>query len=142
MSRTDPSCLFCRIVAGEIPATRVFEDDAAIAFLDIHPVNLGHVLLVPRGHHATVTDLPDDLAGRLGSVLPRLARSVVSATGAEGLNVVINNGEVAGQTIHHSHWHLIPRFGNDAVRWPWPHQSYPEGELERVRDRIIAGLGR
>lgn len=140
MTGPDPSCLFCRIVAGEIPAAKVFENDDAVAFLDIHPVNFGHVLVVAKGHHATLAELPDSTAAAMAVLLPRLTRSILAATGAGGLNVVINNGEAAGQTIHHSHWHLIPRFRDDAVRWPWPHQSYPDGELDRFRARIAEGV--
>ncbi len=140
MGPHDPACLFCKIVAGQVPASKVFETDFAVAFLDIDPVNLGHVLLVPKEHHATLADLPDDLAARLGSLVPRLARSVQAATGADGLNLIVNNGVVAGQTVHHSHWHLIPRFEEDAVRWPWPHVAYEGDGLAGMRDRIALGL--
>ena len=134
-------CLFCRIVAGEIPAARVFEDDEVVAFLDLHPVNYGHTLVIPRAHHATLADLPDALAVAVARHVPRLARAIVAATGAPGYNLVVNNGAAAGQTVHHVHWHLIPRHEADAVRWPWPHLSYPEGDMEATRGRIAAGLG-
>ena len=133
-------CLFCRIVAGEIPASKVFEDDEVVAFLDIHPVNLGHVLIVPKPHHATLADLPDALAMATAKMVPRLSRAILAATSAPGLNLVVNNGSVAGQTIEHVHWHLIPRFKGDSVDWPWPHLSYPESGLQATRDRIVAGL--
>ena len=134
------ACLFCRIVAGEIPASRVFEDDEVVAFLDLHPVNFGHTLVVPKAHHATLADLPDSLAMAVARHVPRLARAIVAATAAPGYHLVVNNGEVAGQTIHHVHWHLIPRFAGDAVAWPWPHQSYPAGAMEATRGRIAAGI--
>jgi len=137
----DPACLFCKIVDGQIPASKVLETDFAVAFLDIDPVNLGHVLLVPKAHHATLCDLPDDLAARTASLAPRLARAIRAATGADGLNLIINNGAVAGQTVHHGHWHLIPRFEGDAVRWPWPHVAYEADGLAAMRDRIKGGLG-
>lgn len=141
MSQPDPDCLFCKIAAGTLPSARVLETDHAVAFLDINPVNQGHVLLVPRAHHATLADLPDDLAAATATLVPRLCRAVLAATGAVGLNLIVNNGEVAGQTIHHGHWHLIPRFVGDPVRWPWPHASYQEGELDRLRARIEAAVG-
>lgn len=136
MSPRDPDCIFCKIVAGEIPSARVLEAGAAVAFLDINPVNHGHVLLVPKEHHATLADLPDEAAAETAALLPRLARAVLKATGADGLNVILNNGRCAGQTVDHGHWHLIPRFGDDAVNWPWPHTPYVGDELGQMQFRI------
>ena len=136
----DPQNLFARILRGEIPAAKVLETDGALAFLDIGPVNKGHVLVIPRAEAATLSDLPDDLAAHVGSLLPRLCRAVRHATGADGLNVIVNHGEAAGQTVPHVHWHIIPRFRDDAVRWPWPHDSYAGDELEQVRSRIALAL--
>src|SRR4051794_36295097 len=125
--------LFSKIARGEIPSARVLETDRAFAFLDINPVNLGHVLLIPREPYPTIADLPDDLSSHLGSPLPRLCRAVKAATGAPALNVIANNGPIAGQTIFHVHWHIIPRFSGDAVRWPWPHSSYGEGAIQAMQ---------
>ena len=97
----DPHCIFCKIVHGQIPATRMLETDQAIAFLDIHPVNPGHTLIVPRAHHAHLGDLPEAIAAHAASLLPRLCRAIRAATGADGLNVIVNNGRSAGQTIDH-----------------------------------------
>lgn len=137
----EPSCLFCKIVRGEIPSTPVLETAEAIAFLDIHPVNRGHVLIVPRGHYTDLAALPGDLAGHIASHLPTLCRAVRAATGADGFNVIVNNGAAAGQTIHHVHWHIIPRFDNDAVNWPWPHTEYVGDELGQMRFAIERELG-
>ena len=131
-----PDCLFCKILRGTLPAAQVLQTDRVIAFLDIQPVNPGHVLLVPRDHHATLSDLPDELAAHAGSLLPRLCRAVRAATGAEALNVIVNHGRQAGQTIDHVHWHVIPRHADDAVRWPWPHARYAGDELNQMRARI------
>jgi histidine triad (HIT) family protein len=131
-----PGCLFCKIVQGVIPSATVLETDDAVAFLDIHPVNKGHVLVVPRAHHADLTELPEALAAHVGSLLPRLCRAIKSATGADGFNVITNNGLAAGQTIGHGHWHIIPRFHNDPVNWPWPHSDYVGDELGQMRFRI------
>lgn len=139
MSRV-PDCIFCKLVAGEIPSTRVLETDRAIVILDIHPVVKGHVLIIPREHHRQLCDLPDDLAAHAGSLLPRLSRAVVTATGAAGSNTVINSGRVAGQTIDHCHWHIIPRFADDPVNWPWPHDSYAPEEMAGTASRIVDAL--
>ncbi|RUL85390.1 HIT family protein [Tautonia sociabilis] len=137
----DPQNVFAKILRGEIPSAKVLETDGALAFLDIGPVNKGHVLVIPKVEAATLSELPDDASAHVGALLPRLCRAVREATGAEGLNVIVNHGEVAGQTVHHVHWHIIPRFRGDAVRWPWPHDSYDGDELERMRLRIAAALG-
>jgi histidine triad (HIT) family protein len=136
MSQPDPHCIFCKIVRGQIPSARVLETDDAIAFLDIHPVNPGHTLILPRAHHAQLADLPDELAAHLATYLPRLCRAVRTATGADGLNVIVNNGRAAGQVVDHGHWHIIPRFRDDPVNWPWPHSEYVGDELGQMRFRI------
>jgi histidine triad (HIT) family protein len=132
----DPQCIFCKIVHGTIPSAKILETAEAIAFLDINPVNRGHTLIVPKGHYPHVSEVPDEIAAATGSLLPRLCRAIKSATGADGLNVIVNNGLAAGQTIDHCHWHIIPRFVDDAVNWPWPHSAYAGGELEQMKSRI------
>jgi histidine triad (HIT) family protein len=129
-------CVFCKIVRGVIPSARILETEDAIAFLDINPVNRGHTLLVPKAHHAQMGELPDAVAAALGALLPRLCRAVAAATGADGVNVIVNNGAAAGQTVDHSHVHVIPRFQDDPVNWPWPHQAYSGDELNQMRFRI------
>jgi histidine triad (HIT) family protein len=114
----------------------VLETDEAIAFLDIHPVNLGHVLIVPKEHHADLTELSEPLAAHVGGLLPGICRAVRTATGADGVNVIVNIGRAAGQTIDHGHWHVIPRFIDDPVNWPWPHSEYVGDELGQMRFRI------
>lgn len=136
----DPHCIFCKIVHGEIPSAKILETVDVLAFLDINPVNRGHTLLVPKAHHAHLGELPDAVAGAAGSLLPRLCRAIAAATGAEGLNVIVNNGRVAGQTVDHGHWHIIPRFADDAVNWPWPHSSYAGDELGQMKSRIECEL--
>jgi histidine triad (HIT) family protein len=136
----DPHCIFCKIVQGQIPSARVLETAQAVAFLDIHPVNHGHTLLLPRAHHAVLADVPEDLVAHVGSLLPRLCRAISGATGAAGLNVVMNNGRIAGQTIAHCHWHIIPRFKDDPVDWAWPQGEYVGDELSQMKSRIAQEL--
>jgi histidine triad (HIT) family protein len=132
----NPDCIFCKIVTGAIPAAKVLETPEAIAFLDINPVNRGHTLVVPKAHYPHLSDIPDAIAAATGALLPRLCRAIRAATGADGLNVIVNNGEAAGQTIDHCHWHIIPRFRDDAVNWPWPHSPYIGDELGQMKLRI------
>jgi histidine triad (HIT) family protein len=136
----DPHCVFCKIVNGQIPSARVLETADAVAFLDINPVIQGHTLIVPRDHHGQVTDLPDETSAHIGSLVPRLARAIKAATGAHGLNVIINNGSAAGQTVDHCHWHIIPRFHDDPVDWPWPHDEYVGDGLGQMAFRIAREL--
>ncbi len=136
MSLRDPNCIFCKIIAGDIPSSRVLETETALAFLDINPINHGHVLLVPKAHHPAIFDLGEEEAAETARLLPRLARAIRKATGADGLNVIINNGDCAGQTIFHGHWHIVPRFKADAVNWPWPHSPYSGDELGQMQFRV------
>jgi len=140
MSDGDPDCIFCKIVAGEIPSARLYEDDECLSFLDIFPLQPGHTLLIPKAHHERVTDLPDETMAALGRVLPRLARAVVAATGAKGFNVFQTNGKVSGQEVFHVHFHVIPRREGDGLGFRWKSGAYAEGELEGWRERISAAL--
>ncbi len=128
--------IFSRIVRGEIPCARVLETDRALAFLDINPVNPGHVLLIPKEAFASLAEVPDDLSAHLASLLPGICRAVKQATHADGLNVIANAGRAAGQTIDHMHWHIIPRFKDDQVNWPWPQGSYSGDGMEQLRSAI------
>lgn len=139
MSR-DPNCIFCKIVAGEIPSTKVLETNSAIAFLDIAPVAPGHTLLVPKDHFATMLDAPPDLIAAVAAELPRLARAVKAATHAAGLNILQNNGREAGQVVGHVHFHLIPRSAADGFRFNWPHGNYEGDAAERMRASIVTNL--
>lgn len=133
-------CIFCKLVRGEIPAARVLETEEAVAFLDVGPLSPGHVLVVPREHHATLPEMPDDLAAATARLLPRLGRAVQAATGAEGLNVLVNVGRVAGQSVPHVHWHIIPRHPGDPLRWPWPAGRYEGDQIDAMRARIVTAL--
>lgn len=136
----DPHCPFCRIVRGEIPSSKVLETEDAVAFLDINPVNPGHVLLVPKSHHANLTELPEATAAHVGALVPRLCRAVQAASGAAGFHLIVNNGRAAGQTVNHGHWHIIPRNQHDAVHWPWPHNPCSPDELNQMKLRIEQAL--
>lgn len=138
--RRDPACVFCRIVEGSIPAARVLETDAALAFLDIGPLNLGHTLLIPKAHYPTLLELPDDLAAAAAALLPKLCRAVRSATRAEGLNILVNTGPIAGQSVDHVHWHIIPRHRKDRIAWPWQPMTYEGDELEKTRTSLVQAL--
>jgi histidine triad (HIT) family protein len=132
-----PVCTFCRIVAGELPATRVLEDDDLLAFLDTKPVFRGHVLLVPKVHVRTYKELPAELVGHFAATAQRLEVAVETGLDVPGSMVLINN--VVSQSVPHLHLHVIPRRPKDGLRfWLGPRHPYsdddpPEGYAERIR---------
>jgi len=115
---TEPT-IFGRILDGEIPCHRVYEDEHLLAFLDIGPLSRGHTLIIPKECVANVHELSDDAGAALGRVLPRLCEAVRQATGATAYNVLINNGQEAGQVVMHVHMHIIPRFPDAGLRKTW-----------------------
>ena len=129
-------CIFCKIVAGEIPSARIYEDDDVIAFMDIGPIAPGHALVVPRAHHAALLDTPPDLLGKVLAATQKVAAAVVEATGAEGFNLFQFNGSCAGQEVFHLHFHIIPRKPGDGVRFGWGRTQYGEGEMAAMAERI------
>jgi histidine triad (HIT) family protein len=106
-------CIFCQIVAGDIPSRTVYEDDTTMAFLDANPLAPGHTLVVPKDHYGTLQDLPADLAADVFATLHRVTGTAEAAVEADGSNVAFNNGETAGQEIPHVHGHVVPRFEGD-----------------------------
>jgi len=121
-------CVFCKIVAGQIPCDKVYEDDLVLVFLDIAPITLGHSLIVPKEHHTSVTTLPPAVAGRLMEVAPRIGSALMRATEAGGFNLILANGTVAGQVVPHAHLHVVPRHVDDGVLMPVGRMSYPSPE--------------
>ncbi len=132
-------CLFCKIVSGAIPSTKVYEDASTLAFLDIGPVASGHTLVVPKAHSTNIFDvLPQDWHA-VTETARKVAIALDTALHADGVNVMMNNREHAGQTVHHPHIHLIPRFKGDGFTL-WPHGSYAEGEAEAVAQKIRVAI--
>ena len=115
----DPDCLFCKIVAGEIPATIVDEDERTIAFMDINPATRGHALVIPRAHAATCSRSSRRTSRRARTAAQRLARRVKERLGADGVNLLNSCGAAAWQTVFHFHIHVIPRYEGDPLRLPW-----------------------
>ena len=132
-------CLFCKIVKGDLPSNKVYEDKRFLAFLDINPINKGHLLVIPKEHHDTFVNTPVDLIKDLVALTRRLGLAVMVGSGADGFNLNLNNGRAAGQLIDHVHFHIIPRTENDNLH-PWPGKQYEEGEAENYCQRIIKAL--
>ncbi len=124
------SCVFCRIVSGQIPCLRVLEDDAILAFLDIGPLAEGHLLVIPKGHYERVESMPAEVLSRLAQAIPGLARALLAVSGAGAYNILANVGRDAGQEVMHVHFHLIPRRPGDGLGYRWLAKKY-EGDRGR-----------
>lgn len=137
---TDDDCLFCSIVAGDIPARTVGETDETLAFLDVNPLAAGHTLVIPKGHYETIADAPADVTAAVFDEIAELTPAVESAVDADASNIGINNGSAAGQEIAHLHGHVVPRFDGDggrpihAVAGQRPDLS--DEEMDGIRDDI------
>lgn len=133
-------CVFCKIVRGELPSHKVYEDDKTLAFLDINPVNPGHTLVIPKA--ADTRNIFDVSAADWAATTEtarKVAHAVEKATGADGVNIVMNNRSNAGQVIDHPHIHVIPRYKGDGLAH-WPHKKYAEGEAEALKEKIVASF--
>ena len=133
-------CVFCRIVAGQIASTRVFEDGLTVAFMDIGQVNPGHVLVALKQHAETVYELNDAQASSVQRAVARVARAIRGAFAPQGLSVYQANGRVAGQTVFHYHVHLVPRYEGDGMALSWPVKNPARSELEEHAAKIRAAL--
>ncbi|MGA9859461.1 MAG: HIT family protein [Solirubrobacteraceae bacterium] len=136
MSDTDPDCLFCKIVSGELPSERVAEDDHTVTFMDINPATRGHALVVPRRHAKNLLEIdPDDLAATMAAA-QRQARNAVQRFDADGVNLINSCGEAAWQTVFHFHVHVIPRYEGDPMRLPWTPSAGDPDEISAAAEAL------
>lgn len=137
------SCTFCDLIQGAAEVSVCYEDGEAIAFMDIQPVNAGHVLVVPRQHYESLLDVPQELGAHLFNVTMRLANAVRHVTGSEGMNLVVNSGVAAGQDVFHYHVHIIPRRKGDGfdIELPFSGSEMPDRTvLDMTAARILAAM--
>ena len=150
--KSDPTCIFCKIIAGEIPCHKVYEDADVLAFLDVGPLSEGHTLLIPKAHYETLDQVPADTAGVMGATLARLSRAIAATTGSAAYNILQNNGTAACQEVPHVHFHIIPRPtpgtppGNQTARDDnnapgngLPKRDWPAGKIDHEQ---AAGLAK
>lgn len=128
--------IFSKIIRGEIPCHRVYEDDAVLAFLDVNPLSRGHTLVIPKEVAKTLDQLSDDASAAIGRVLPKIARAVLAATGATSFNVLQNNGAEAHQAVLHVHFHIIPRFEGRGLGIGWEPMKAESADLKALREKI------
>lgn len=132
-------CIFCKIIKGEIPCAKVYEDDKVFVFMDIAPVNPGHTLVVPKKHSADMMDMDDEDIKSVFVAVKKISKAVMEAMEADGINIGMNNRQAAGQLVMHSHIHIMPRMKDDGLKL-WAGSRYGKGEIENVRDKIASRL--
>lgn len=128
-------CIFCKIISGELPSAKLYEDDECLAFVNLHPTNKGQVLVIPKDHVENIYGLPDELACRLMMITKKMAIAVKNGVDADGINIIMNNEPAAGQVIFHAHIHVIPRLNEDGLQH-WPASNYDEGEISIFQEKI------
>lgn len=132
-------CIFCKIVAGEIPCYKIYEDNDFLAFLDIQPISKGHTLIVPKKHYNTFLETPVEILTQMTPIIHKIGKALIKATQADGLNFGLNNGSAAGQIIMHTHFHIIPRFNNDGLH-TWPSVECSKEEFKKIEQNIKNNL--
>lgn len=132
-------CIFCKIVRGELPSFKIYEDGKTLAFLDIHPINPGHTLVIPKKHSGDIFEISPEEWANVTEVTRKLASVIERSLEAKGINLMMNNRGHAGQIVEHAHVHIIPRFTDDNHRH-WSHSSYKEGEANEAAEKIRNAL--
>lgn len=132
----DENCIFCKLANGDIPTATVYEDEYLRAIMDAAPANKGHIIILPKSHAENIYELEDEYVSRAFVLAKKLAVALKKLTGCDGVNILQNNGEAAGQTVFHFHVHVIPRFKNDDCTIVWKPTSYEDGEASEVAKKI------
>jgi histidine triad (HIT) family protein len=132
-------CIFCKLVKGEIPSFIVYEDEHTIAFSDIHPVAPGHTLVIPKVHAANIFSISKESWSQVQETVRKVAGALEKGMECDGINLMMNNREHAGQVVDHAHVHLIPRYKNDGLKL-WPHGAFNKEQTEEAVEKIKAEL--
>lgn len=132
----DENCIFCRIANGDIPSRTIYEDDHFRVILDNGPATRGHALILPKEHYKDLSEIPEETAAEAMIVAKKVSALLVKQLHADGLNLVQNNGETAGQTVKHFHIHLIPRYENDGQHILWNPGKMSDAELDEVAAKV------
>lgn len=138
--RTDPNCVFCKIVAGQIPCFRLYEDERTLAFMDINPGNPGHALAIAKEHWENLAAMPAPLLGPVLATAQRVAKAIETALRPDGINLLQANGPGAAQSVFHFHVHVLPRRAGDGMKLVWPVKNPPREELARNAELLRAAL--
>ena len=139
MENTQQDCIFCKIIAGNIPATTVYEDEHTLAFLDIAPVNPGHTLVIPKSHHVNIFETPEETLCNMMRTVKKVATAIKDGLQIENINLGMNNGKTAGQVVLHAHIHIMPRTADDGYTL-WHGKKYEEGQTKEIAEKIKKAL--
>ena len=129
-------CIFCKIVNGEIPSKKVYEDGDTLAFLDINPANKGHTLVASKQHYEDIFSVDEEVLNKMMSVVKMLAEKIKNSLECDGINIIQNNGKHAGQLVNHIHFHIIPRFSGDKVIITYQRSQLSEEELNEIQKKL------
>jgi histidine triad (HIT) family protein len=132
----DPDCIFCKIIAGELPGQIIDQDERTVAFMDINPATRGHALVVPREHSRDLLEIPEEDLEAVAVAAQRLARRMHERIGVDGVNLLNARGEAAWQTVFHFHMHVIPRYHDDPLRLPWTPAPGDQDEIAAAADEL------
>ncbi len=135
----DENCPFCKIVAGELAASKIYEDEETMAFLNIHPVNPGHALVIPKDHYENVYSVPPEIWARMALTTQKISLAVREAMDADGINIDVNNEPSAGQVVFHSHIHIIPRYETDGFKH-WPGKPISDEDQAKVNEKVMRAI--
>lgn len=127
-------CIFCKIIKGEVPCTKVYEDTSTLAFLDIAPINPGHTLVIPKQHYETIMDIPENLLENVTKTVKKI--SIALSKMSDGISIAQNNKKSANQLVPHLHFHIMPRYKDDGHKFTWPKEEYKKGEAEKLAEKI------
>ena len=134
----DEQCIFCKLANGDIPTNSIYQDDDFNVILDADPATKGHALILPKNHFANLLEIDDEVASKALPLAKKIAKKMMDSLNCAGVNIVQNNGEAAGQTVHHFHIHVIPRYVDDPDKTicGWSHQSFSEEETNNVVKKL------
>lgn len=133
-------CIFCKIINGDIPSATVYENDEFKAILDRFPANEGHILIMPKKHVSNVFEIDPETAGRIYTLASKIAKVMKQTLGFENMNIVQNNGPIAGQTVSHFHVHLIPRYENDTVSVTWKQLELTDKQIADMKEKLSKSI--
>ena len=132
----DNNCIFCKLANGDIPTNSIYEDDDFKVILDAAPATKGHALILPKNHFANIFEIDDEVAAKALPLAKKIANKMMKELGCDGVNILQNNGEAAGQTVHHFHVHVIPRTAGDGAIKEWDHLSFTDAETAEVVKKL------
>lgn len=143
MHKSNNNCIFCKIIEKSIPNAIIYENNKFLVFMDKYPINHGHTLIVPKDHFNNILDMPLDLVGELYSLVPQIAKAVITTLDGDGFNVNQNNGRSANQIVPHVHVHIVPRFSIEKIKGSWPTRKIAKiEELENLAEQIKLNLNK